>query len=225
MEGKQPELESEVTKLGLAYELVTPYTSFLAVPEKELTPAQRLTLAEGRAERTDALAQDSGAAALSRRRMPPGDPILTVAAPTDAVQVTAYFRFGLVRDLKWDARLERWTVRFLVPKGTPDGEYDVPVLIVLPDGSMTVEMARYVVDSREPGFSVTATRVKGGVRVRVETAELSRRAVAVLGKTRVELRGDGRAFEGLLRGASAGRLRVVVADLARNEGEREVLIP
>ncbi|MFN2547602.1 MAG: VWA domain-containing protein, partial [Myxococcales bacterium] len=105
------ELKDEVIELGLAYDLVTPYTSFLAVPESELAGEQALTLAQMREQRAKVVAANADAAALSRKNMPPGDPLLTVNAPRDALQVTAYFPFGLVRDLKWDDHLEKWTLR------------------------------------------------------------------------------------------------------------------
>ena len=46
-----PELQTEVIELGLAYGLVTPYTSFLAVPESELDAGQSRNLSEMRAQR------------------------------------------------------------------------------------------------------------------------------------------------------------------------------
>src|SRR5690349_21774207 len=43
----------EVTRLGVAYDLVTPYTSFLAIPESELTERTRAMREQGRTgERT-----------------------------------------------------------------------------------------------------------------------------------------------------------------------------
>ncbi len=56
LEGEAPELRAEVTSLALAYHFVTPYTAFLAIPERELTAEARQTLAQGRAER--GLAED-----------------------------------------------------------------------------------------------------------------------------------------------------------------------
>src|SRR6266849_6793618 len=73
-----PELRNEVIELGLAYNLVTPYTSFLAVPERELNEGQAATLADLRAQRARIMAANSDAAALSRTRMPPGDPVLKI---------------------------------------------------------------------------------------------------------------------------------------------------
>ena len=100
LHGETAELKKEVLELALAYNFVTQYTSFLAIPESELTEAARSQIASARAQRKASLAARPDAAALSRDEMPPGDPILTVRAPADARQVTAYFPFGLVKDLK-----------------------------------------------------------------------------------------------------------------------------
>jgi Ca-activated chloride channel family protein len=214
-----PELRNEVIELGIAYDLVTPYTSFLAVPESELTAGDSGTLAEMRERRAKVLAANSDAAALSRRAMPPGDPLLTVSAPRDALQVTAWFPFGLVKDLRWDERLEKWVVRFLVPLDVADGEYQAQVVIVKRDGTVELARAGYVIDSKAPEFEV---EIAGG-RVRVRTGEPSRKVTAASiadPRRRSTLRGDGRVFEGDL--PAGGPVRIVVSDLARNETAREV---
>lgn len=218
------ELKDEVIELGLAYNLVTPYTSFLAVPQSELNEGQATTLAAMRAQRAKVLASNSDAAALSRTRMPPGDPVLTVKAPPDALQVTAYFPFGLVKDLAWDAQLEKWTLRFLVPLGVADGDYQATVVIVRRDHTVELARAAYTIDSAAPDFEVEAHTVTGGVQVRVVSAKAARRVTVALAgdpRQRIDLQGDGRVFEGVL--PAQGALRVVVADLARNELLREVM--
>ena len=225
--GASAELQTEIVELGLAYNLVTPFTSFLAVPERELNAAQSATLAGMRESRKAVMAANSDAAALSRTQMPPGDPVLTVKAPRDALQVTAWFAFGLVKDLVWDEAQEKWTLRFLVPRGVPDGDYEAQVIIVRRDGTVELAKAAYTIDSQEPEFEVEATRVAGGVQLRVVSSEPARRvSVALLGdrRRRLELAGDGRTFAGFFPGAEgAGKLRVVVADTARNETSRDVL--
>jgi Ca-activated chloride channel family protein len=219
-----PELRNEVIELGLAYNLVTPYTSFLAVPERELNAAQAATLADLRAQRSRIVAANADAAALSRTRMPPGDPVLTVDAPKNALQVTAWFPFGLTKDLSWDDKLEKWVLRFVVPIGVPDGEYEATVVIVGPDGCVSVAKASYTIDSQKPEFEVEAKAVAGLVFVRVHPSEPARRVFAVLAanpRRRVELIEAGGDFVGVLRGS--GPVRIVVADLARNEAMREVV--
>ena len=56
LDGASPELQDEVTTLALAYNFVTPYTAFLAVPESELGPAAS-TLAAARDRKRQILAQ------------------------------------------------------------------------------------------------------------------------------------------------------------------------
>jgi len=214
-----PELENEVVELGLAYSLVTPFTSFLAVPESELDSGQAQSLKEMRARRAKVLAANADAAALSRRSMPPGDPLLTVSAPRDARQVTAYFPFGLVKDLRWDERTEKWVVRFLVPVDVPDGDYEAQVLVVKRDGTVELVKASYVIDSRCPDFDIDLI----GSRIRVRVSEPARKVTVALAadpRRRTVLSGDGSVFEGELPGR--GKLRVVVADHARNETLREI---
>ncbi len=96
--GETDERKGSVTELAVAYNFATPYTSFLAIPESEMTEAIRGDLEAMREARAEVMRRHRDAAALSRSAMPPGDPILRVHAPIDAVQVTAYFPFGLVKD-------------------------------------------------------------------------------------------------------------------------------
>lgn len=62
--GPAEELVSETKELGLAYNLLTPYTAFLAIPEAELTAAGTKMLAAARAQKHEALALNPDAAAL-----------------------------------------------------------------------------------------------------------------------------------------------------------------
>jgi Ca-activated chloride channel family protein len=228
--GETDELVDEVVELGLAYGLVTPYTAFLAIPEKELTGAARELVESARDFRRRILAAHPEAAALSRSLMPPGDPLLRVRASPSARHVTAYFPFGLVKDLAWDPAAERWQARFLVPSDVPDGTYQVLVVIVGADGTVESTTVPYVIDSREPEFTVDAVAAPGGVRLRVAADEASRRVTAALvsdPRLRVGLAdaGDGTTFEGVLPlPPGTHELRVVVADEARNEGERVVTV-
>ncbi|ACY14874.1 VIT and vWA domain-containing protein [Haliangium ochraceum] len=226
--GETDELRDEVISLAVAYNFVTQYTSFLAIPESELTDSARDQLADARAQKQQILAAHKDAVALSRSNMPPGDPILKMRAPADAQQVTAYFPFGLVKDLDYDAHTEHWRVRFLVPKGVEDGSYEVKIVIVHADGTVEVARVPYVIDSAEPDFEVVVEELAGGALVRVVTAEPARLVTAAIvgaPAQRVELQdsGDGVHFEAFLPVAPGSyRLRVVVADDARNEADDEL---
>ena len=64
LEGEQPELHDEVLSLALAYNMVTPYTAFLAIPERELTAEAAQTLGRGRSQRIAAQGRHADARAL-----------------------------------------------------------------------------------------------------------------------------------------------------------------
>jgi Ca-activated chloride channel family protein len=226
--GENEELKGEAVDLGLAFGLVTPYTSFLAVPESALTEEAKNAVGNMRERRKRILATRTDAAALSRLNMPPGDPILRVHAPADSKRVTAVFPFGLTQDLAYDAMSESWMTRFLVPKDVADGTYEVRTVIELADGRVNVAMVRYTIDSRAPEVDVD-TRVSGdGVDVRVlcdEPALEVRVASDGNARSSLSLSGDAerRTFKGHIALAPGShRIRVVVADAARNESERTI---
>ncbi|MBK9035536.1 MAG: VWA domain-containing protein [Myxococcales bacterium] len=223
--GETDELKNEAIELALAYNLVTPYTSFLALPEEELTDATAQTLADARARKKAIQAAHKDAAALSRDDMPPGDPVLSIRAPKDAVQVTAQFPFGLTKDLEWDTHDEQWKVRFLVPKDVVDGVYFAKIVIVRADGTIEIAKAKYTIDASEPDFLVTMTQTDAGVLVHV-TASAGVTSVIAGGVTDPTLRvtftqvGPSE-FEAVLPlGVGDHSLRIVAADSARNEADR-----
>jgi len=226
--GESEELRGEAVDLGLAFGLVTRYTSFLAVPESAMTVAAKDAIGSMRERRRRILAARTDAAALSRLNMPPGDPILRVHAPRDARRVTATFPFGLTQDLAYDAMSESWMTRFLVPKDVTDGTYEVRAVIELADGRVNVAVVRYTIDSRSPEVDVDVTATGDGADVRVLCDEpaLEVRVAAVDDFRNVAaLAGDPdrRIFAGhLAMPPGRHRIRVVVADAARNETEREV---
>jgi Ca-activated chloride channel family protein len=218
-----------LAQLGLRYAIVTSGTSFVAVDHVVANPGgqqetanQPLPLPQG----VGPLAVGSSSVALSRSVMPPGDPLLTVTAPADARLVTAYFPFGLVKDLRYEPLAGNWQTRFLVPRTVSDGDYQVPVTILHADGHLETVTARYRIDSRAPDFDLVVTPGRGGVSLRVEGAEALRRVtVALVDDARVRLELTARPGEHSFVGwlplaAGSHRLRVVVADEARNEAEQ-----
>ena len=227
-EGETDELKNEAIDLGLAYELVTPYTSFLAVPESAMTEAAKTAIGSVRERRRRILAARTDAASLSRMNMPPGDPILRVQAPRDAKSVTATFPFGLTQDLAYDDMSETWMTRFLVPKDVSDGAYEVRVVVVLRDGKVNVATVRYTIDSRAPQVAVDAKAAGDGVDVRVLCDEpaLEARAATIESPTQwssMNGSSDRLTFTGHMRlSPGVHRLRVVVSDIARNETAKEI---
>jgi Ca-activated chloride channel family protein len=64
LKGPNKELSDEVTELALAYNFVTPYTSFLAIPESEVDAVSAQDLANARARKQEVMKRKSGAAQL-----------------------------------------------------------------------------------------------------------------------------------------------------------------
>lgn len=225
LQGETDELKNETIELALAYNLVSRYTSFLAIPESELTGDSQQLMQSARARKQVIMAQRKDALALSRDNMPPGDPLLTVEAPADARQVTAYFPFGLVKDLHFNPYTGKWQVRFLVPSDVEDGDYEVRVRVVLADGTSQWSTARYHIDSEEPDFDVELVPVPGGVAVLVFANEAVREArVALVAdpdqRIALEPNVRGSLYSGFFPlPAGVHELRIVVADTARNEAD------
>jgi Ca-activated chloride channel family protein len=233
LQGENEELKNEVIELAVSYGFVTPYTAFLAIPESELTETTSAMMRDLRAKKRAILASRADAVALSRSDMPPGDPVLSVEAPSDALRVTAYFPFGLEKDLSYDPATRRWRVRFLVPKETPDGEYEVPVLVTERSGHTRLLTGKYRIDSEEPEFEPVVRCRDGKIEITVTTREPMREARAALvddPKRRVELRRSGgdatqTHYVGTLRAPHSSRVRVVLTDNARNEADEVVSCP
>jgi Ca-activated chloride channel family protein len=87
LEGERPEIREEIVSLALAYDLVTPYTAFLAIPEREVTAAAAQTLSRARARRASAQARHADAVALSAGD--DGAPAMERAAVEEAAPMPA----------------------------------------------------------------------------------------------------------------------------------------
>jgi len=230
LRGETDELKTETIELALAYNLVSRYTSFLAIPESELNDASQELMQSARARKQAIMAQRKDALALSRDNMPPGDPLLTIEAPADARQVTAYFPFGLVKDLHFNPHSGQWQVRFLVPANIEDGSYQVRLLVVLADGTSQWSTAQYRIDSDEPDFDLEVVPVPGGVAILVFANEAVREAQVALAadpdqRIQLEPNARGTLFSGFFPlPAGVHELRVVVADTARNEADDVAIV-
>lgn len=223
----------DIIKVALAHSLVSQYTAFVAVDRAQvarqrgepLIPVQqRLPLPEGVSRL--ALAE------LSRYEIPPGDPVLDVAAPSDARRVTATFPFGLIKELTYDGQRARWRGRFLVPEGVPDGRYSILITIELADGRIVERREPYVLDSKAEDFHVEmAKTAKAGATVTasvdsIEPAEEVYVHCRELGWLRQVLTAaDGVRWTGRLQvpshtTAGAYGVRIVVRDRAGNRVEQ-----
>lgn len=169
--------KEEITDLALKHNLMSKYTSFVAVDKEVARPAdeplipvaQRIPLPDGVSRR--ALGD------LSRREIPPGDPFIQVAVPADAQSVTAFFPFGLVKTLTYDEGRGLWRGRFLVPASIPDGYYKIIVAIETKDDEVLYRQEVYHLDSKAEEFicNFEKVRVKAGrgFTLKVDTIEQS----------------------------------------------------
>ncbi len=234
LKGETEERKNEAIELAIAYGFVTPYTSFLAIPESELTQATSQLMGDMRARKKAILAKRPDAVALSRSEMPPGDPVLTVDAPRDALRVTAFFPFGLEKDLAFDPELKLWRVRFLVPKEVADGHYKVPVMVITRDGHVEFLSGSYTIDSSEPEFAPEVRCHSGAMALSVVTQQPMREVWAAFvadpsRRIRLNLVANDSSrthyMATLKLALKDARVRIVVTDQARNEADEVVACP
>jgi len=150
--GDAPELISEITRLGIVYNLVTDYTTFLALPESLKTADIKEKIRRGTMGYDKRIIDGFEDVRLSMQDIPPGDPVLSVDAPEDSRQVVAYFPFGLVKRLRWDPMRGHWSVRFLVPRDVDDGVYEIRILVVTADNVRRWKTVEYRIDGTAPEF-------------------------------------------------------------------------
>jgi Ca-activated chloride channel family protein len=129
-DGESRSAIDEIIRLARLYKLVTPYTSFLAVPRSLLRP----------------------------RVIRPGDPILRVRTDDAIASVIALFPFGLTKPLRHlpdeDTRGpdggRLWETRFLAPADMHDGTYTVRLLLRDTHGNTYREQKTFVIASTPP---------------------------------------------------------------------------
>lgn len=182
-----------------------------------------------------------GAARLSHSRLKPGDPVLTVDAPAGTRAVVAELPSGSRKLCRPDAGRGKWACRFLVPRWTADGLYEVRITAVGEDGSRLAYSAEYRVDSRAPVMDVEArregrllvfkARPREDVIERAEDASRRhdvKRLTLLYGGRRVPLRLDrgAKTFVWTARVPTAsGSAFLEAVDFAGNAHRQEVAVP
>ncbi len=153
---------AEIERLGLAFKLVTQYTSFVAV-ERELRVDPHLPLAQvvvpnelPEGVSREGIFGDATEVSVTPARVKPGDPEIRVPAARSARRVRVWLPFDAapveaVRD--FDAPGE-WVARFLVPSGWPDGSYPVRIAIDHDDGAREEREGALRVDTRAAAIAV-----------------------------------------------------------------------
>jgi Ca-activated chloride channel family protein len=233
--GLDDDARREVTRLALEHQLMSKYTSFVAVDEEvRYDPVGEKKVVHQPVEMPEGVSLAGIAAVeLTRTAIPPGDPVLSINAP-NAVSVVAHFPFGMTKALRQDSS-GRWFVRFLVPKGFDDATYHVRVVITGDDGEQRMEEIPYRLDGEQPEIEVEVRQAIPGVgaRIIVTGNEALSRVTVRSPWGPVELgavdEDDPTTFEGIVfipDGASWGEhaLFVVALDEAGNTGRAEVTV-
>jgi Ca-activated chloride channel family protein len=215
-EGETRAAIDEIIQLARKYKLVTPYTSFLAVPRALLRP----------------------------RVIRPGDPVLRVRTDPAIESVIALFPFGLTKPLRHladedtpgDEGGRLWETRFLAPTDMKDGTYSVRLILRDNKGNTYREAKTFAIASTPPTVKILLEnkQLHAGetMTIKAEASASTRTLTARLdGVTPVSLRWNeaARANTGVLTlppGFAAGRYRLTVTaeDVAHNIGSEEVQV-
>lgn len=204
--GETAELTEPIVELALAHRLLTKYTSFVAIEERTVANAagapETVIVPVELPEGVSAEGIFGPAASMSLSRFQPGDPEVRVVAPAGSQAVSVIFPFGETRAAEYDNFEQRWTTRFLVPRGTPDGVYEILILVTQQDGSIVRHSISYTVDSHAPEVDLDIETAVPGVPVRLY-------AVQRLTTHEFDL------MPGTMEGVASGRIRAeLVSDVA-----------
>jgi len=145
LQGERSEAKEEIVALSTRYQIVTPYTSLVAVQPVGERFAQ-----------------------VSPARVRPGDPIVMVHAPRDSRRVRVRLPFGGAPiEARWDEEQQAFSARFLVPPGTPDGSYPIRVEITARDGRVSETPLTISIDTHAPEMVAWASPVRAGEMLRL----------------------------------------------------------
>ncbi len=205
-EEKNDEWQKEVVDLSCQFNIVTPYTSFLAAPRAVLRP----------------------------RVIKPGDPLLSVQAPADTTAVTVIFPFGETVNTTYNSNSKLWECRFLVPKGFKDGVYAATIIVVSSGGEQVITTQSFIIDSEPP--TVEAKLKSAGIKPGEQTeiwADASSDTIILTAtmpwREEIDLRWDpsilhSRGYFTVPRGWAPGKykIRITATDRAFNMSGTEV---
>ncbi len=212
--GETRDAIDEIIRLARKYKLVTPYTSFLAVPRSLLRP----------------------------RVIRPGDPVLRVRTDPAIQSVIALFPFGLTKELRHMAAEDTpgdnggllWETRFLAPEDMKDGSYNVRLILRDTRGNTYREDKTFVIASTPPTVKILLAhkQVHAGetVEIKASASASTRTLTARLeGAAPVSLHWSSAASAniGSLQipahmPAGVYALSVTAEDIAHNMGSEEV---
>ena len=142
--GEIESVKKEIIHTALEYDLLTKYTSFVAIQRKVINRTGNTKRTDQPQELPDGMEFSSS---VSREYTPPGDPLLTVDAPYDARSVVAIYPWGDTVQMRWDDLRQRWFHRFLVPRDVPDGQIEIVIFVTDVDGRLSRHVETMFVDS------------------------------------------------------------------------------
>jgi Ca-activated chloride channel family protein len=182
--GETEEVSSEILQTALEYNLLTKYTSFVAIERRRINRTGSINSQEQPQELPEGMNYETS---VSRRYTPPGDPLLTVNAPEDARSVLAVYPWGDTVQMRWDSLRGRWYDRFLVPQDIPDGEIEIIVFVLDNDGVVTRHIELITVDSQAEEFQAWLEQNQGTTVVHI-VAEEPLRSIQIQPVGRPDLR-------------------------------------
>lgn len=163
--------KEEIVQASLQYGVMSQYTSLLVLEsedayqkyaiERRNKPADSDT---PRVTGVDLESLGGDAARISITRFQPGDPEITINAPSDAT-VVVVFPSGESRTATYDPSAASgrggFMVRFLVERDTPEGTYHATAHVFFRDGRHEVSKVAYTVDSTAPRLRVEVRPARG----------------------------------------------------------------
>ena len=238
-------IKDQIVQTALDHDLMTQWTSFVAVEQKVVNPGGENQKNDVPVEIPDGV-DYQGATGVSpatpnpstryslgngnRFAARPGDPLIRIGAPQNARRVLAILPDGQILPLSWNSQTKAWEARFDVPGYVADGAYRVAVIIERADGKRSRFELIYRVDTQGPRGDASL-RVRGS-RATLQLAagaDVSRVTAILPWNARVELRRGALASAWI--GAvevpqnwrdQAARVRFILTDAAHNRTEIEV---
>jgi Ca-activated chloride channel family protein len=166
--GEIEQVKQEILDTALEYNLLTRYTSFVAIERRVINRTGTSNTAEQPQELPEGMEYETS---VSRRYTPPGDPLLTVDAPENARAVFAVYPWGDTVQMRWDDLRKRWYDRFLVPRDVPDGEIEIVIFVLDEHNGITRRVERIIVDSQAEEFEAWLKHTQGFTIVNLTVEE------------------------------------------------------
>ncbi|HEX8551836.1 MAG TPA: VIT domain-containing protein [Abditibacteriaceae bacterium] len=158
-----------------------------------------------------------------------GDPLISIDAPADALQVVAILPNGEIKQLVYDAVRKRWEARFDVPTYATEGDYKIEIVIVDAAGARRRFFLTYQVDMSSPRGEALAQRNDGKWRLEVKTeGDVARVAAILPSGEKIELKPSATdasrylAFADAPEEGASSRVTYILTDRAHNRTEISV---